>query len=99
MTTVTAMNFFPSHSGGATPPILTIAGSDSGGGAGIQVSKSTVSVFYTDELQADLKTFTALGCYGTSVVTALTAQNTKGVQAVHAVPPSFVEEQVRHRRY
>jgi hypothetical protein len=51
-------------------------------------------VFNTDERQADLKTFTSLGCYGASAVTALTAQNTKGVQAVHAVPPSFVEEQV-----
>jgi hydroxymethylpyrimidine/phosphomethylpyrimidine kinase len=51
--------------------------------------------FDSDELQADLKTFTSLGCYGASVVTALTAQNTKGVQAVHTVPPSFVEEQVR----
>ncbi|KAI0296853.1 hypothetical protein BC826DRAFT_1003347 [Russula brevipes] len=61
------------------PAVLTIAGSDSGGGAGIQ---------------ADLKTFTALGCYGTSVLTALTAQNTKGVQAVQAVPPSFVEQQL-----
>lgn len=58
---------------------LTIAGSDSGGGAGIQ---------------ADLKTFAALGCYGASVVTALTAQNTRGVQAVHEVPPSFVAAQI-----
>ncbi|KAI0255236.1 Phosphomethylpyrimidine kinase-domain-containing protein [Lactifluus subvellereus] len=71
---------FPVDSGGAPPVVLTIAGSDSGGGAGIQ---------------ADLKTFTALGCYGTSVVTALTAQNTKGVQAVHTVLSSFVEEQLR----
>ncbi|KAI0261730.1 Phosphomethylpyrimidine kinase-domain-containing protein [Gloeopeniophorella convolvens] len=67
--------------GGRSPlAVLTIAGSDSGGGAGIQ---------------ADLKTFTALGCYGTSVVTALTAQNTQGVQGVHAVPPAFVEQQLR----
>ena len=99
MTAVTAMNFYPLHSGGGSPAILTIAGSDSGGGAGIQVSRSILSVFNTDELQADLKTFTSLGCYGTSVVTALTAQNTKGVQAVHTVPPPFVEEQVRRRRY
>lgn len=62
-----------------TPVVaLTIAGSDSGGGAGIQ---------------ADLKTFAANGVYGTSVVTALTAQNTRGVQAVHVVPAHFVAAQ------
>lgn len=59
--------------------VLTIAGSDSGGGAGIQ---------------ADLKTISALGCYGMSVITALTAQNTKGVTAIHAVPPAFTLEQL-----
>ncbi|MCS7285781.1 MAG: bifunctional hydroxymethylpyrimidine kinase/phosphomethylpyrimidine kinase [Anaerolineae bacterium] len=58
---------------------LTIAGSDSGGGAGIQ---------------ADLKTFSALGVYGMSVLTALTAQNTLGVQAVFELPPSFVAQQI-----
>lgn len=58
---------------------LTIAGSDSGGGAGIQ---------------ADLKTFSALGVYGASVLTALTAQNTKGVTGVHGVPPDFVRAQI-----
>ncbi|KAI0695108.1 Phosphomethylpyrimidine kinase-domain-containing protein [Cerioporus squamosus] len=61
------------------PAVLTIAGSDSGGGAGIQ---------------ADLKAFTAFGCYGTSVITALTAQNTKGVQGVHPTPPEFLEQQL-----
>ncbi|KZP13804.1 hypothetical protein FIBSPDRAFT_921540 [Athelia psychrophila] len=61
------------------PAILTIAGSDSGGGAGIQ---------------ADLKTFTALECYGTTVITALTAQNTTGVQGIHPVPPEFVKQQI-----
>lgn len=45
-------------------------------------------------LQADLKTFAALGCYGLSVVTALTAQNTTGVQGVHLCPPDFVQQQV-----
>ncbi|WP_439529733.1 bifunctional hydroxymethylpyrimidine kinase/phosphomethylpyrimidine kinase [Pannonibacter sp.] len=58
---------------------LTIAGSDSGGGAGIQ---------------ADLKTFSALGVYGASVLTALTAQNTHGVTAIHDVPPQFVRAQM-----
>jgi hydroxymethylpyrimidine/phosphomethylpyrimidine kinase len=59
--------------------VLTIAGSDSGGGAGIQ---------------ADLKTISAIGCYGMSVITALTAQNTKGVTGIHAVPPAFAAEQM-----
>jgi hydroxymethylpyrimidine/phosphomethylpyrimidine kinase len=58
---------------------VTIAGSDSGGGAGIQ---------------ADLKTFSALGVYGASVITALTAQNTKGVTGVHDVPADFVAAQI-----
>ncbi len=62
-----------------TPIAVTIAGSDSGGGAGIQ---------------ADLKTFSALGVYGASVVTALTAQNTRGVQAIHDVPAEFVARQI-----
>jgi len=59
---------------------LTVAGSDPSGGAGIQ---------------ADLKTFSALGAYGTAVLTALTAQNTRGVTGVHAVPADFVGEQLR----
>jgi len=58
---------------------LTIAGSDSGGGAGIQ---------------ADLKTFAALGVYGSSVITAITAQNTVGVTAVHDIPPAIVTAQL-----
>ena len=58
---------------------LTIAGSDSGGGAGIQ---------------ADLKTFQQFGVYGTSVIVALTAQNTRGVRSVHAVPPDMVRDQL-----
>ncbi|MGP9820553.1 bifunctional hydroxymethylpyrimidine kinase/phosphomethylpyrimidine kinase [Salinarimonas sp. NSM] len=58
---------------------LTIAGSDSGGGAGIQ---------------ADLKTFSARGVYGASVIAALTAQNTRGVQGIHDVPPDFVAAQM-----
>jgi hydroxymethylpyrimidine/phosphomethylpyrimidine kinase len=62
-----------------TPIAVTIAGSDSSGGAGIQ---------------ADLKTFSALGVYGASVIAALTAQNTKGVTAIHQVPPDFVAAQM-----
>jgi hydroxymethylpyrimidine/phosphomethylpyrimidine kinase len=62
-----------------TPIALTIAGSDSSGGAGIQ---------------ADIKTFAALGVYGASVITALTAQNTHGVTAIHDVPPDFVGAQI-----
>jgi hydroxymethylpyrimidine/phosphomethylpyrimidine kinase len=62
-----------------TPIAVTIAGSDSGGGAGIQ---------------ADLKTFSALGVYGASVITALTAQNTRGVTGIHDVPPAFIAAQI-----
>lgn len=62
-----------------TPVALTIAGSDSSGGAGIQ---------------ADLKTFAALGVYGASAITALTAQNTEGVTGIHAVPAAFVTAQI-----
>src|SRR6202158_2262185 len=62
-----------------TPIALTIAGSDSSGGAGIQ---------------ADLKTFAALGVYGASVITALTAQNTNGVTGIHQVPSDFVTAQI-----
>jgi len=61
------------------PIAVTIAGSDSSGGAGIQ---------------ADLKTFAALGVYGASVITALTAQNTKGIFAIHQVPAHFVAAQI-----
>jgi len=61
------------------PIALTIAGSDSSGGAGIQ---------------ADLKTFSALGVYGASVITALTAQNTRGVASIHDVPAEFVTAQI-----
>lgn len=60
--------------------VLSIAGSDSGGGAGIQ---------------ADLKTFSALGCYGMTAITALTAQNTQGVTGIHAVPPEFLKAQIQ----
>ena len=63
----------------AVPTALTIAGSDSGGGAGIQ---------------ADLKAFSALGVYGASVVTAVTAQNTKKVTAVHSIPNEIIAAQI-----
>src|SRR5260370_276933 len=62
-----------------TPTALTIAGSDSSGGAGIQ---------------ADLKTFAALGVYGASAISALTAQNTSGVTGIHLVPPGFLRAQI-----
>jgi hydroxymethylpyrimidine/phosphomethylpyrimidine kinase len=63
-----------------TRTALTIAGSDSGGGAGIQ---------------ADLKAFARCGVHGTSAITAITAQNTVGVEAVHAIPPEIIVAQVR----
>ena len=59
--------------------VLTIAGSDSGGGAGIQ---------------ADIKTFSALGCYGMSAITAVTAQNTRGVRAIHPLPTPMIRAQI-----
>lgn len=61
------------------PRVLSIAGSDSGGGAGIQ---------------ADLKTIAALGCYGMTAITALTAQNTLGVRSIHAVPHAILTDQI-----
>ncbi|WP_462418985.1 bifunctional hydroxymethylpyrimidine kinase/phosphomethylpyrimidine kinase [Kytococcus sp. Marseille-QA3725] len=63
----------------SAPTVLSVAGSDPSGGAGIQ---------------ADLKTFSALGAYGCAAMTALTAQSTQGVTGIHAVPPEFVRQQV-----
>lgn len=60
--------------------VLTIAGSDSGGGAGIQ---------------ADIKAISAMGCFATSAITAITAQNTIGVRAIHPIPLSIIESQIR----
>ena len=61
------------------PRVLSIAGSDSGGGAGIQ---------------ADLKTFAALGCFGMTAITAITAQNTRGVRSIHGIPPQMLRDQI-----
>lgn len=61
------------------PRVLSIAGSDSGGGAGIQ---------------ADLKTFAAMGCFGMTAITALTAQNTLGLRAIHGVPAQMLRDQI-----
>ncbi len=73
-------NDSPSAPGGHYARVLSIAGSDSGGGAGIQ---------------ADLKTFSALGCYGMTAITAITAQNTMGVRAIHGIPPDMVKAQLQ----
>ena len=62
------------------PSAMTIAGSDSGGGAGIQ---------------ADLKTFAALGVYGTSCVTAISAQNTVRVTRIHEIPQDLITDQIK----
>src|SRR5882757_9378140 len=70
-----------SQAPGRLPVALTIAGSDSGGGAGIQ---------------ADLACFLALGVHGVSALTAVTSQNTQGISGVQEVAPAFVGEQIRH---
>lgn len=70
----------PSERNQTPPNVLSIAGSDPSGGAGVQ---------------ADLKTFSALGCYGMAAITALTAQNTRGVSGVHVPPADFVAAQIK----
>src|SRR5947209_16694638 len=70
----------PSNPGNRIPRLLSIAGSDSGGGAGIQ---------------ADLKAFAACGAHGMTAITAITAQNTVGVDAIHPIPPETIIAQVR----
>lgn len=80
-----AMTMQPLPQGSATPSlpryarVLSIAGSDSGGGAGIQ---------------ADLKTFSALGCYGMTAITAITAQDTVGVKGIHGIPAAMLKAQI-----
>src|SRR5947209_19660415 len=69
----------PSNPGNRIPRLLSIAGSDSGGGAAIQ---------------ADLKAFAACGAHGMTAITAITAQNTVAVEAVHAIPPAMIIAQV-----
>ena len=75
---MTRQSFLYTHSF-EYPRVLSIAGSDSGGGAGIQ---------------ADLKTIDALGCYGMTAITAVTAQNTLGVRTIHGVPPKMLRDQI-----
>ena len=79
MSSFTTLHSHPAGKRLNYPRVLSIAGSDSGGGAGIQ---------------ADLKTMSALGCYGMTAITAITAQNTLGVTAIHALPPELLKAQI-----
>jgi hydroxymethylpyrimidine/phosphomethylpyrimidine kinase len=76
---MTSLTSPPSASTRRYVRVLSIAGSDSGGGAGVQ---------------ADLKTFSALGCYGMTAITAITAQNTCGVTGIHGIPPEMLKAQI-----
>jgi hypothetical protein len=74
------------------PTVLTIAGSDPSGGAGIEGATCPAMPHCANAILADLKVITAHGCYGMTAITALTAQNTCGVQDIHPIPTEFFQK-------